>query len=127
MLSYRTNPSVLRDVSFEDLSSARIYEAAMEGDHLAREAFRYTGRVLGRALADFVTFSSPEAIILFGGLAKAGELIRKPTEEAMEESMLHCFKNKVKVLLSSLDEGNVAILGSAALSWNELEKNKKKA
>ena len=62
--------------------------------------------------------------ILFGGLAKAGELIRKPTEEAMENNMLHCFKNKVKVLLSSLDEGNVAILGSAALAWNELEKKK---
>ena len=127
MLANRTNPSVLRGISYDDLTSARIYEAAMEGDHIAREAFRYTGRILGRALADFVTFSSPEAIILFGGLAKAGELIRQPTEEAMEESMLHCFKNKVKVLLSCLDEGNVAILGAAALSWNELENVRKKA
>ena len=127
MLANRTNPSVLRGISYDDLTSARIYEAAMEGDHIAREAFRYTGRILGRALADFVTFSSPEAIILFGGLAKAGELIRQPTEEAMEESMLHCFKNKVKVLLSCLDEGNVAILGAGALSWNELENVRKKA
>jgi len=124
LLEEKTAPSVLRDISFNDLTSAKIYEAAIEGDHIAREAFRKTGKMLGRALADFVTFSSPEAIILFGGLAKAGELIRKPTEEAMENNMLHCFKNKVKVLLSSLDEGNVAILGSAALAWNELEKKK---
>ena len=124
LLEGKTAPSVLRDISFNDLTSAKIYEAAIEGDHIAREAFRKTGKMLGRALADFVTFSSPEAIILFGGLAKAGELIRKPTEEAMENNMLHCFKNKVKVLLSSLDEGNVAILGSAALAWNELEKKK---
>ena len=128
MLANRTNPSVLRGISYDDLTSARIYEAAMEGDHIAREAFRYTGRILGRALADFVTFSSPEAIILFGGLAKAGELIRQPTEEAMEESMLHCFKNKVKVLLSDLSEGNVAILGAAALAWDAYRKqNEKKA
>ena len=124
LLEQKNTPSVLRDISFNELTSAKIYEAAIEGDHIAREAFRYTGKVLGRALADFVTFSSPEAIILFGGLAKSGELIRKPTEEEMENSMLHCFKNKVKVLLSSMDEGNVAVMGSAALAWHESEKNK---
>lgn len=122
LLAKKNDDSVLRDITFNDLTSAKIYEAAVEGDHIAREAFRYTGKMLGSALADFVTFSSPEAIILFGGLAKAGELIRKPTEESMEEHMLFCFKNKVKVLLSSMDEGNVAVMGSAALAWHEISK-----
>ena len=126
LLAEETTPSVLRDISFEQMTSARIYEAAMEGDPLAREAFRRTARILGRALADFVTFSSPEAIILFGGVARAGEFLRKPTEEAMEESMLHCFKNKVKVLLSDLSEGNVAILGAAALAWDAYRKQNEK-
>ena len=125
LLCKKNDPSVLRNISFNELTSAKIYEAAIEGDHIAREAFRYTGKMLGRALADFVTFSSPEAIILFGGLAKSGELIRKPTEESMEEHMLFCFKNKVKVLLSSMDEGNVAVMGSAALAWHEMDKKNK--
>lgn len=118
LLGEETVPSVLRDISYEDMTAARIYEAAMEGDVLAREAFRRTAGILGRALANFVAFSSPKTIILFGGVARSGELLRRPVEEAMEESMLHCFKNKVKVVLSDLSEGNVAILGSAALAWD---------
>ena len=118
LLAEETAPSVLRDIPFEEMTAARIYEAAMEGDALAREAFRRTAKTLGRALANFVAFSSPKAIILFGGVARAGEILRKPTEEAMEESILHIFKNKVDVLLSNLGEGNVAILGSAALAWD---------
>ena len=101
LLADEDTPSELRSIPFDK-----------------REAFRRTARTLGKALANFVPFSSPEAIILFGGVARAGEMLRKPTEEAMEEAMLHIFKNKVKVILSSLDEGNVAVLGSAALAWD---------
>ena len=118
LLADEDTPSELRSIPFDKLTSAKIYEAANEGDAIAREAFRRTARTLGKALANFVPFSSPEAIILFGGVARAGEMLRKPTEEAMEEAMLHIFKNKVKVILSSLDEGNVAVLGSAALAWD---------
>lgn len=122
LMADRMIPTVLRDYSYKEVTSAKIYEAAMDGDHLAREAFRKTGKILGKALANFVTFSSPEAIILFGGLAKAGELLRQPTEEAMEENMLHIFKNKVKVILSAFDESNAAVAGAAALAWKELTK-----
>ena len=122
LLAEETIPSVLRNVTFEEMTSAKIYEAAVEGDALAREAFRRTAKTLGKALANFVAFSSPKTIILFGGVARAGEIIRQPTEEAMEESMLHCFKNKVNVVLSDLGEGNVAIIGSAALAWDTYDK-----
>lgn len=115
--------SVLRGIPYDELTSAKIYEAAEEGDVIAREAFRRTAKTLGKALANFVTFSSPKAFILFGGVARAGEILRKATEEAMEESMLHIYKNKVDVLLSNL-EGNVAILGSAALAWDGYKEKK---
>jgi len=101
-----------------------IYEAAVNGDKIALAAFAYTGEILGKALANAVAFSSPEAIILFGGLASAGEILFQPTQKAMEDSMLNIFKKKVKLIPSTLQNGNTAVLGAAALIWNELEKDK---
>lgn len=115
--------SSLRSVPFDDMTSAMIYKAATEGDQLAQRAFAFTGEILGRALADSIAHLSPEAIFLFGGLAKAGDLILLPTVASMEANLLNIFKNKVKVLPSSLDEDrNAAVAGAAALAWNELEK-----
>ena len=109
--------SLLRSVSPNKIDSKKVYEAAIEGDKLAKEIFDYTGRILGMALANFVMFSSPEAIILFGGLTKAGELILKPTREHMEENLIQVFQNKVKILVSHLKEADAAILGASALVW----------
>lgn len=113
-------PSELRKIKFEDLTSKQIFEAAQRGDALALEAFEVTGKYLGMKLADSVAYTSPEAIILFGGLALAGDYIFKPTKKYMEEYMLNIFKNKVRLLPSALPKGNAAILGAAALIWNEL-------
>jgi glucokinase len=117
-------PSKLRGISFNDMTSKTIYEAAVEGDKLALEAFEFTGKVLGERLADAVTYTSPEAIILFGGLAAAGDLILKPVQEHMEAHLLNIFKNKVKILPSGLTSGNTAVLGAAALIWNEIDNGK---
>ena len=89
----------------------------MEGDEIAKEIFAFTGKILGEAFADFVSFSSPEAIILFGGLSKAGDLIMDPIRESMEESLLPIFQNKVKLLFSELKESDAAVLGASALGW----------
>jgi glucokinase len=97
-----------------------IAEAANQGDVIARAAFEYTGKVLGMKLADSVAHTSPEAIILFGGLANAGALIFEPTKRWMEEYMLNIFRNKVKLLPSGLKDADTAVLGAAALIWNEL-------
>ncbi|MBV9986742.1 MAG: ROK family protein [Chitinophagaceae bacterium] len=110
-------PSLLRKIPKDQLDSKKVYEAAMEGDELAREIFEYTGKILGMALANFVMFSSPEAIVLFGGLTKAGELILKPTREHMEANLIQVFQNKVKILVSHLKESDAAILGASALVW----------
>lgn len=117
MLSKSKTPSLLRKVSKEEMDSKKVYDAAMEGDKLAQEIFDYTGKILGMALANFVMFSSPEAIVLFGGLTKAGDLILKPTKEHMEENLIQVFQNKVKILVSHLKESDAAILGASALVW----------
>ena len=115
-------PSELRSIPFNQLTAKDITEAANKGDKLALEAFDFTSRVLGLKLADSVAYTSPEAIILFGGLVLAGDLIVKSTERYMEENMLNIFKNKVKIYPSSLTGCSAAILGAGALIWNELKK-----
>ena len=111
-------PSLLRKIAKKDMDSKAVYSAAMEGDELAKEIFEYTGKILGMALANFVMFSSPEAIVLFGGLTKAGDLILKPTREHMEANLIQVFQNKVKILVSHLKESDAAILGASALVWD---------
>ena len=122
LLASSTKDSILRDFNFRELTAKMISDAALKGDVIALEAFEYTGKILGLKLADVVAHFSPEAIILFGGLANAGELIFRPTQKYMEEYMLNIFKNKVKLIPSGMPEGNSAVLGAAALIWNELEK-----
>ena len=108
---------MLRKVPKEKLDSKAVYDAAIQGDKLALDIFEYTGKILGLALANAVMFSSPEAIVLFGGLTKAGELILKPTRQHMEENLIQVFQNKVKILISHLKESDAAILGASALVW----------
>ena len=122
LMSTMSEPSKLRDIAFNDLDASMISVAAESGDAVAKEAFRFTGELLGRALADVVTVTSPEAIFLFGGLSKAGKLIFEPTQWYMEENMMFTFKNKVKLLPSGIQSKNAAILGASALIWQELAK-----
>ena len=117
----RSEPSLLREIPAEEIVSKDVYDAAIKGDKLALEIFEYTGTILGRALADFVAFSSPEAIVLFGGLAKSGDLIMKPIQKAMEENVLKIYAGKTKLLLSQLKDADAAVLGASALGWEVKE------
>lgn len=116
-LEIRNEPSSLRNLPIEDITSKDVYDAAINGDNLAKEVFEYTGKILGEAMADMTVFSSPEAFILFGGLAKSGELLLKPLRNAMDKNMLGVFKGKPKVMLSELKEADAAVLGASALGW----------
>ena len=109
--------SLLRNYTINDLTSETVYECAIQGDPIANEIFEFTGQILGESLANFVMFSSPEAIVLFGGLTKAGNLLLNPTRKHMEENLLPIFKNKVKLIFSELKESDAAILGASALVW----------
>jgi len=117
----RTEKSCLRDVKPEEISSKDVFDAAVKGDRLALEIFEFTGNILGEALANFVAFSSPEAIILFGGLTKAGDLILNPVRRALEDNVLRIFQGKTKLLISQLKESDAAVLGASALGWEVKE------
>lgn len=107
--------SLLRQIS--TITSKDVYRAAQQGDALALRVFEHTGSMLGRCFADFVAFSAPEAIVLFGGLARAKEFLYEPVQKAMNENVLPLWKNKVKILFSQLKESDAAILGASALAW----------
>lgn len=116
-LEIRTEPSLLRNLVVEDITSKDVYDAAIAGDKLAKEIFDFTGRILGEAFADMITFSSPQAIILFGGLAKSGDLLLKPIRESLDKNIMQCFKGKTQILVSELKESDAAVLGASALGW----------
>lgn len=122
MLARYSKPSVLRDLSDEKITAKAIAEAAKKGDALAQDIFDYTAKKLGLSLANMVAITCPEVIVLFGGLANAGESITDPTKKYMEQNLLQIFKNKVDIIPSGLKGGNAAILGASSLVWNELKK-----
>jgi glucokinase len=117
MLTQSKEDSLLRNYNPEEIDSKLVFDCAIQGDKLAVEVYRFTGQILGEALANFIMFSSPEAIILFGGVIKAGELLLQPTKEHMEKNLLPIFQNKVKLIFSELKEADAAILGASALVW----------
>ena len=118
MLSTTERPSLLREIKPEDITSLDVSIAAGKGDELANEIFRFTGKMLGEACADFAAFSSPEAFIFFGGLVKAGELIMKPIRETYDAHVMPVFRGKAQFLVSGLDGSSAAVLGASAIGWD---------
>ena len=116
-LEIRDEDSLLREYDIENITSKDVYDCAVKGDKLALDIFNYTGTILGEALADFVTFSSPEAFVIFGGLTKSGDYIMNPIREAFDKNIMKVFKGKVKILISELKESDAAVLGASALGW----------
>lgn len=117
ILESSTKDSLLRNIPIDSITSKDVFDAAMEGDEVAKEIFNFTGKILGECLADFVAFSAPEVIVLFGGLTKSGDLILDPIKENMEKNLLPIWRGKVKVLFSELKEADAAVLGASALAW----------
>ncbi len=116
-LELRSEPSSLRNLDIDTITSKDVYDAAISGDKMAKEIFDYTGKILGEACADMIAFSSPQAIILFGGLARSGDLLLKPLKEALDASVMSIFRGKTSILLSELKESDAAVLGASALGW----------
>ena len=116
-LEIRKEDSKLRTLDIASITSKDVYDAAVAGDQLAKEIFDYTGNILGEALADFTAFSAPEAFVIFGGLAKSGDLIMKPIKEAFDKNVLPLWRGKIKIVFSEMKEADAAILGASALGW----------
>lgn len=119
MLEKSNEESILRNVSASEMNSLMIYEAACKNDKIALEAFDFTGKMLGMKLADAVAHTSPEAIILFGGLSLAGDFLFKPVEKYMNHFLLPIWRNKIKLIPSQLNQCNAAVLGAAALAFKQ--------
>ena len=117
ILEKSTEPSLLRDLKPEDITSLDVSIAAGKGDKIANEIFEFTGKMLGEACADFAAFSSPEAFIFFGGLVKAGDLIMNPIKKGYDDHVLNIFKGKAQFLISGLDGASAAVLGASAIGW----------
>ena len=116
-LTAREDDSLLRTLDIAEITSKDVYDVAVQGDKLALDVFETTGAILGEALADSVAYTSPEAIILFGGLTKAGSILLEPVKRHMEQNLLAIYKDKVKILVSELKESDAAVLGASALGW----------
>ncbi len=115
-LEERSDATLLRELKGK-ITSETIFEAAEKGDVFALEIFDYTAKILGQTLADMVAITSPQAIIFFGGLSQAGDILLKPVKKYMEETMLNIFKNKVAILQSAFSDANAAILGASSMAW----------
>ena len=117
ILTSSTEPSMLRDIPAEEITSLDVFNAAKAGDKIAKEIFEFTGKILGEAFVDFIAFTSPEAIVLFGGLAHAGDLLFEPIQRTIDENVMPIFKGKTKLLMSELKDADAAVLGASALGW----------
>lgn len=117
VLANNEQDSPLRSIPAKDITSFDVFKAAEQGDKLALEIFDRTGRILGQSCADFCTFNTPEAFVFFGGLTKAGEYLMKPLREAYDKNVLSIFRGKAKLLVSSLNGSEAAVLGASALGW----------
>lgn len=111
-------PSLLRDINPEEITSLDVSIAAGKGDKMALDIFAFTGDMLGAACADFANFSSPEAFVFFGGLTKAGDLLMNPIKAAYAKYVLPTYRDNVKFLVSSLDDAAAAVLGASAIGWD---------
>lgn len=117
IISATTQQTILRDMDIDKITSYDVFKAAEQGDEVAKQIFDFTGTMLGQSIADFIAFSAPEAIILFGGLTKSGHWIMDPLVKAMNDNVLSLWKDKVKVMFSDLKEADAAVLGASALAW----------
>ncbi len=122
MLSEMREESILREIPPTGLTAKKIADAASKNDRIALKALDYTAEKLALGIINAIGFSSPEAVFLFGGLAQAGDMLFVPVRHYVELNVMPIFKGTYKILPSGVSESNAAVLGAAALAWNELKK-----
>lgn len=119
LLAASSEPSLLRDC--EELTPKFIADCCDKGDQIAIEVYKKTGFMLGIGLANYATVFNPEAIVLSGGVVKAGKWLLEPTNESFEAHVFHNTRNRVKIMTSSLKSNDSYVLGSSVLAWGVKE------
>ncbi|HVV89314.1 MAG TPA: ROK family protein [Solirubrobacterales bacterium] len=103
-----------------DIDGLAVTEAALAGDETAIGVFDLIGGRLGVACASFANIFEPEAIVVGGGVIKAGDLLLDPARKEVRARALRPM-NETPILEATL--GNDAgMIGAAALARTELEK-----
>ena len=98
-----------------DCAPVLLAAAALGGDDVARGLWEETGVMLGAALADVVWLLNPDAIILGGGVALAGELIFEPVRRTIRERTSPVFYEQLEVLPATLGS-DAGLIGCGALA-----------
>ncbi|MCR5713150.1 MAG: ROK family protein [Prevotella sp.] len=109
-----------RDSSLKDkgeLTPQLVAIACEQGDEVAIEAFKRTGRILGGALATYASLVDPEAIILTGDMTAYSKWMMGDLKETFESNIFQNLKGKVNITISPLNNGERDVLGASALAW----------
>lgn len=120
MLDSDSEPSLLHVLPADEMDAGLISEAAASGDKVALEIFNYTGELLGKSLADLVTYLNPEAIFLGGGLAQAGPVLFEPTIRSFEAHLLGIYSRPIPIMPCAIPGDQAGVIGAAALVWSHL-------
>lgn len=119
LIAESKEPTLLSDL--QELTIQTITDCCYKGDKLAIEVFRRTGEILGMGLANYASVLNPEAIILTGEMTQAGKWLLKPMRISFDEHVFHNIRNKTRILVSILKEGERDVLGASALAWDVKE------
>ena len=119
LMEQSAEPSLMR--SLEVLKPKTIAQCCEQGDKMAIEVFRRTGEMLGLGLANYASILNPEAIILTGGISKAGKWLMEPAEQSFEANVFRNIKGKTKLMVSALDDRERDVLGASVLAWQVKE------
>lgn len=120
MMEATDKPTLMRDFG-DKLNAKDICDCCDKGDEMAIEVYRQTGHILGRSLATLAAIFDPEAIIIAGGVSKAGKWLGDPTQESFDSHIFKNIRGKVKLILSTMSDRERDILGASVIAWEVQE------
>ena len=104
------------DGTVEGLTGKAITEAARDGDSVALAAFNTTGQWLGAGIATLSVILDPACVVIGGGVIDAGEILLKPTREALERTMPFAGKHPYPQIIAAELGNEAGLVGVADLA-----------
>ena len=106
----------------KELMPQTIGQCADQGDTLAAEVWRRTGFMLGLALANYASILNPEGIILSGTMfSDNSRWLMEPMISSFNEHVFQNIREKVKFVVSDIEESERDVLGASVLAWKVKE------